>query len=131
MKTSFSINWLSSIQPRKQRKYRYNASLHTRAKFLKSNLTKELAKKYGTRSLQIRSDDKVLITRGQFKGTTGLVETVDLGRERIYVKGAELVKKEGGKVPYPIHPSNVKIVSVKDDKRRFKQLNKSKKEEKE
>ena len=76
MKSAFSIDWLFSTQPRKQRKYRYNAPLHTRGKFLSVKLSKELAKKHGVRSLRVRSEDKVLITRGQFKGTNGPVEKV-------------------------------------------------------
>jgi large subunit ribosomal protein L24 len=120
MKTSFSTHWLFSTQPRKQRKYRYNAPLHTRGKFLTAKLSKELAKKHGVRSLRVRSEDKVLIMRGQFKGTSGSVDVVDLARERIYVNGADLTKKEGGKVPYPIHPSNVMITAIKEDKKRFK-----------
>ena len=121
MKSMFSIHWLSSIQPRKQRKYRNNAPLHTRGSFLHANLAKDLREKYGMRSLRVRTGDKVKILRGQFKGVEGLVERVDLARERIFVKNAELAKKDGGKVNYPIHPSNVILTTVTtDDKKRFR-----------
>ena len=40
---------IASSQPRKQRKARYNASLHARGKFLNAPLSKELRQKYGTR----------------------------------------------------------------------------------
>ena len=120
MKTKFSINWLSSIQPRKQRKYRFNAALHTKGKFLSARLSKELTEKHKTRNARVRSGDKVLIMRGQFKSVIGLVERVDLSRERINVAGATLSKKDGSKVAYPIHPSNVQITSLVEDKKRFK-----------
>jgi len=126
MKTKFSINWLSSIQPRKQRKYRFNASLHTKGTFLSARLSKELTEKHKTRNVRVRTGDKVLIMRGQFKGVTGLVERVDLSRERINVAGATISKKDGSKVAYPIHPSNVQITSLKEDKKRFKKVSETK-----
>ena len=121
MKSIFSLSWLSSTQPRKQRKYRYNAPMHKQGEFLNARLTKELSAKYSIRNIRIRSGDKVKILRGQFKGVEGDVARVDVAREKIFVTGAENIKTDGNKVPYPIHASNVMIVSVKDDKRRFKQ----------
>ena len=121
MKSAFSIKWLSSTQPRKQKKFRENAPLHIKGEFLAAHLSKELAKKYNMRSVRVRKGDKVIILRGQFKGKTGLIENVDTARERIYVAGAETEKKDGAKVGYPIHPSNVIITTlVTDDKLRFK-----------
>ena len=120
MKSKFSIKWLSSIQPRKQRKFRANAPLHIKGSFLSAKLSKELQTKQKTRSARVRTGDKVKILRGQFKGKTGAVDTVDVKKERIYVAGAEIIKKEGGKVPYPINASNVIITSLSQDKRRFK-----------
>jgi large subunit ribosomal protein L24 len=127
MKSSFSISWLSSTQPRKQRKFRFNAPLHIKGKFLRARLSKELSKKHATRNVRVRKGDKVRLMRGQFKGTTGTVDAVDLARERIYVSGVALVKKDGGKVPYPIHPSNVQIIELAEDKRRFKKTTGEKK----
>ncbi len=120
----FSIQWLTSKQPRKQRKYRYNAPLHIRGNFLHSRLSKELHEKYKLRSLRVRTKDKVKILRGQFKGTEGVVDNVSLSRERVFVKGAETLKKDGNKIPYPIHPSNLMIISIgSEDKKRFKTEN--------
>jgi len=126
MKSVFSLSWLSSSQPRKQRKYVFNAPLHTRGDFLHARLSKELQKKHSIRSLRVRKGDKVSVMRGQFKGKVGLVERVDLGRSRIYVAGVEMVKKEGGKVSYPLHASNVLLTAVTDDKKRFKQKSQKK-----
>ena len=117
-----------TIQPRKQRRARATASLHEKSKFMHSALSKELQKKYGKRSLRVRTADKVLILRGQFKGKDGLVERVSLVKERVYVKGAELSKKDGGKILYPIHPSNLRILTVvTEDKKRFNEKMENKK----
>jgi len=122
MKSKFSLTWLSSTQPRKQRKYRFNAPMHKKGEFLNSRLTKELALKHGVRNIRVRSGDKVKILRGQFKNIEGEVTTVDVTRERVFIAGAENVKTDGNKVPYPIHPSNLLIQSVTEDKRRFKNV---------
>ena len=127
MKSPFSINWLFSTQPRKQRKFRFNAPLHIKGKFMRAPLSKELSKKYEMKNTRVRKGDKVRLMRGQFKGKTALVDKVDLARERIYIVGIELVKKDGGKVPYPVHPSNVQIIELVDDKRRFKKAKEEKK----
>ncbi len=94
--------------------------MHKKGEFLNARLAKDLATKYGVRSARVRTGDKVKILRGQFKNIEGEVTTVDVTRERIFVAGAENVKTDGNKVPYPIHPSNLLIQSVKEDKRRFK-----------
>jgi len=121
MKSMFSIHWLSSIQPRKQRKYRHNAPLHLRGSFLHARLAKDLQEKYDLKSLRVRKGDKVKVLRGQFKGTEGSVEKVNLSKEKLFIDGAVTIKKDGGKVNYPIHPSNVMIMSItSDDKKRFK-----------
>ena len=46
MKSIFSLSWIRSKQPRKQRKYRHNAPLHIKKKFISVNFTKELREKY-------------------------------------------------------------------------------------
>jgi large subunit ribosomal protein L24 len=123
MRTKFSLSWLGSKQPRKQRKFRFNAPLHIRRKFLSVHLSKELRAKYGCRSMPVIVGDKVKLVRGQFKGTMSDVETVNLKKTRIYVKGAEHKKSEGRTSPYPIHPSNAIIITLKmDDAMRKKSI---------
>ena len=123
MKSGFSISWLSSIQPRKQRKYRLNAPLHRKGKMVNVHLSKELRKKYGTRSVRVRKGDKVMVMSGQFKGKSGTVDRVDVQREKIFVTGVENVKKDGAKVLYPLHPSKIMITTLyTDDKKRFKKF---------
>ncbi|MGM5488225.1 MAG: 50S ribosomal protein L24 [Nanobdellota archaeon] len=114
---AFSNKWIRSRQTRKQRKYRSNAPLHVKQKFMRVALAKDQRK--GHRSLGLRTGDKVRIMRGQYKGKDGKVERVDLREERVYVAGIEMAKKDGSKTLYPIHPSNLMIESpVLDDKKR-------------
>lgn len=120
MKKKFASSWNSSKQPRKQRKFRYNAPLHIKQKFASSHLSPELRKKYGTRSVTVRKGDEVKIMRGQFKSRKGKVERVDLKKTKVYITGIELTKKDGSKTIYPLQPSNLMIISANtDDKRRF------------
>lgn len=123
MKKAFVREWKRSRQPRRQRKYRARAPLHIKQDFIGCHLSKELRKKYGRRSVGIRKGDKVKILRGQFKGKTGKVERVDLKKTRVYIAGVEMIKKDGTKTLYPLHPSNLMITDpYLDDKKRIKVL---------
>src|SRR3989339_200438 len=126
MKKDFSKSWKSSKKPNKQRKFRFNASLHIKGKFLNAHLSKELLQKYMTRSLRLRLGDKVKIMRGQFKKQEGKIEEVDIKKSVVYVAKVEHTKRDGTKARYPIQPSNVLIVELNaDDKRRFAKSEKS------
>ncbi len=122
MKKDFSKHWKASKDSSKQRKYRYNAPSHIRKKFVSVNLSKELRKKYGLRSVFARKGDKVKIMRGQFKKKTGGITEVSLKKTYVFVEGAEMIKADGGKSMYPIHPSNLQIIELKTgDKFRLKE----------
>ena len=119
MKIKFSTSWKKSKQPRKQRLYRHNAPLHIKRRFIRAHLSKELRSKYNRRSLGLRKGDKVKVVRGQFKKTEGKIEKINSKRERVYIEGISIVKKDGTKVNYPINPSNVVITELSlDDKMR-------------
>ena len=121
MKGKFSIKWKSSKQRRKQRKYNYNAPLHIKHKFMSAHLSKELMKKYSTRNIPLRKGDTVKIARGNFKDHAGKIEKIFLKKTRVHVEGAQMIKKSGAKVFYPIHPSNLIITNLNlEDKRRQK-----------
>ena len=121
MKTKFSKSWIKSKQPRKQRKYRYNAPLHIKQKFLHAHLSKELRKKYGKRSIALRKGDNVKVMRGQFKNKTGRVDEVSVKKTQVYVDGIEFVKRDGTKSRYPMQPSNLLVTELNmDDKLRGK-----------
>ncbi len=123
MKAKFVNTWNRSKQPRKQRKYRANAPLHIKRKLLSAHLSKELRKKYNKRSLSLRKGDKVRVLVGDFKGKTGVIESIDLRKEKVLVRGIEVVKKDGTKVMRPINPSNLEIIELNlDDNKRKKIL---------
>jgi len=130
MKAKFSNAWKASKQPRKQRKYRYNAPLHIKGVFLSTHLVKELRQKYKLRNIRVRVGDKVRVLRGQYAGREGKVDRVDVRGSRVYVAKVDFTKKDGAtKVQYPLNPSNIMIVEFDlSDKRRAEQLKKRTKE---
>jgi len=110
---------IKSKQPKKQRKFLYNAPLHLRQKIMSATLSSELRKKYGFRTMPVRKGDTVKIMRGDFKGHEGKIVEIDLKRYRIHVEGATQKKVNGTEVFYPIHPSNVMITELNlEDERR-------------
>ncbi len=121
MKKDYSSKWKASKQPRKQRKYRFNAPTHIRRKFLSTHLSKELRTKHETRSIPIRKGDRIKVIKGQFKKKEGVVNRVDLSRIKVFVDGIERVKKDGSKSFYALEPSNLMIIELdKSDKKRLK-----------
>jgi len=127
---TFSLFWNSSKKPRKQRKYRAKAPLHIKRLFLSAPLGKELRAKLGRKSSPIITGDDVKILRGQFKSVLGKVERVSYKKSKIYIRGAEVAKKDGSKSFYPIDASNVQIISNskrKNGKKSSKTDNSSKK----
>ncbi len=119
MEKDFSNKWKSSSQPRKQIKFRANAPIHTKRKFLAARLSKELTAKHKTRNLPLRKGDKVKIARGSYSGVMGKIDHVDVKKERIFVEGTARTKSNGSQSLYPMHPSNVIIQElILDDKRR-------------
>jgi|SRR3989344_719601 len=131
MKQKFSTKWKSSRQKRKQRKYLINAPLHIRHKFLASNLSKELRKKYSRRSFPLRKGDKVKILRGKFKRKEGKISQVDVKTLKVSIEGIQRQKKDGTKINVYFHPSKLQILELNlEDKERIKSLKKSSKEEK-
>ena len=75
-----------SKQPRKQRKALYNAPAHARGKHLSASLSKDLREKVGSRTLPVRSGDKVRVLRGDFKGHEGEVLSVDYGSYKVTIE---------------------------------------------
>ena len=129
MKSSFATTWKSSVQPRKQRKYLYNAPAHIKSKFLGARLSKELQEKYSTRTMRVRTGDKVKVVRGTYKGKEGKVESVDVVKTRIFITKIDQPKPDGTKRLLPIHPSNVIITELDlSDKKRKAKLESFKKE---
>jgi len=125
MKKKFSTYWNSSVQPRKQRKFRVNAPLHVKRKFMSVNLSKELRKTQGKRNILVRKGDTVRVMRGKFKKKTGKVQEVDYQNLRVIIEGLQRSKKDGSKSNVPFRPSILQITALDlGDKKR---LNASKK----
>ena len=123
MRVKWSGLWISSKQPRKQRKYRANAPLHKRRKMMGVHLSKELKEKHKKRTIPVRKGDKIKVLRGQFKGKIGKIETVMLSKYKVYVEGVEVKKVDGRASKYPIAPSNLIIIELnKSDKKRVEAI---------
>jgi large subunit ribosomal protein L24 len=121
MEKLYSNTWNSSIQPRKQRKFRHNAPLHIRHKLMSSNLNKDLRKKYGKRSFPIKKGDVVRIMKGEFKNKTGKINKINLKELRTSIEGIQKSKKDGTKRDIFFDPSNIQIqeLNLEDKKRRL------------
>ncbi|MEM0358960.1 MAG: 50S ribosomal protein L24 [Candidatus Hadarchaeales archaeon] len=114
-----------SKKPGKQRLRLYTLPLHRRHVLLSATLSPELRKKYGRRSLPVRKGDRVRIMRGDFKKLEGEVLKVDRKKVAVIVEGATVRKADGTEVPRKIHPSNLMIVKLAQDKKREKALSRS------
>jgi large subunit ribosomal protein L24 len=122
---NFSTNFKASTNPRKQRLYVYHAPLHIKSAMLASHLSKELRQKVGKRALRVRVGDKIIVMTGQHRKKTGKVERVDVGRQAVFVAGIERQRKDGSKAAYPLHPSNLVITELVEDRRRYNKQRKA------
>ncbi|RLJ04825.1 MAG: 50S ribosomal protein L24 [Candidatus Aenigmatarchaeota archaeon] len=121
MEKKWSISWKSSKQKRKQRKYRYNAPLHIKQKFVHALLSKQLRKELGTRSFGLRKGDEVKIMRGNLKGKTAKIARISVKKSKVWLEGVKRKKSTGEEVLIPFQPSNLMIISLtKEDKKRQK-----------
>jgi large subunit ribosomal protein L24 len=119
MKQKWSAKWKSSIQPRKQRKFRINAPMHVRHRFMAAHLSPDLRRQFGKRSIPVRKGDDIRVMKGGSKGTTGTVERVDLKKLKVYVGGINIKKVDGSEVLIALEPSNLMITKLNlDDKMR-------------
>ncbi len=86
------------------------------------HLSSDLRKKYGVRTIPVRTGDKVRVLRGQYKKKEGKVERVNVKNEKLFITGIEFVKNEGAKLLAPISVSNVMAVELDmgDRKRKTK-----------
>jgi len=127
MKKKYSSSWISSKLPRKQRKYRANAPLHTKHKFLSANLSKLLREKYGKRSLPLRKGDEVLVMRGSFRKKKAKVISINFRDLNVNLEGIQRTKKDGTKVAVKFSPRALQIQElVLDDQKRIKSLSRGK-----
>lgn len=118
---------MDSIQPRKQRKFRYTAPLHIRKKMVSAHLSKELRAKLATkrRSAPLHKGDKVKILRGDNKGKTGKVTNVDLMFLKAYMEGIVQRNAKGIEKPVALDPSNLLIMEGDFSKDRLLMIQRS------
>ncbi|EON61172.1 large subunit ribosomal protein L26e [Coniosporium apollinis CBS 100218] len=81
-------------------------------------LSQELRGQHNIRSIPLRKDDEVLITRGSNKGREGKITSVYRLKYVIHVERVSREKSNGQSVPIGIAPSKVVITKLKMDKDR-------------
>jgi len=106
-------------KPGKNRKMRFNAPHHIRRKFMSAPLSPALKAQYGARSMPVRQDDTVVVTKGDRKMTEGKVIRVDIASGQLFVEGVTRQRLDGSTVQMPIKPENTMITRLHlDDERR-------------
>jgi large subunit ribosomal protein L24 len=105
---------LKSSQPRKQRRFRFNAPLHVRQHFLHAHVDKTLRAKLNIkkRSIQISKGDTVKVMAGGKKGTSGKVTRTDLRTGKIAIDSLVRKTARGKEFNIPISVSNVYITDL-------------------
>jgi large subunit ribosomal protein L24 len=102
-----------------------------RNKFISANLSKELRKKYGKRSMPLRKGDVVKITKGHFKKKTGKISIVNRKRLFVEIEGLQIKKKDGSKASVKFRPSILQIMELNvEDRKRIAIKDKQEKETK-
>lgn len=109
----------------------YNATFHTRSKQLGSQLSEDLRKKYGKRSVRVIEGDSIKIVRGEFKGVDGKISRVSTKKSSVAVEGVKKEKTKGDKFDVYIHTSNLLVTGLNtEDKWRIAKLEGKKMNEK-
>mmetsp|Transcript_186 Transcript_186/g.224 ORF Transcript_186/g.224 Transcript_186/m.224 type:complete len:142 (+) Transcript_186:231-656(+) len=103
---------------RKNRKAHFGAHSEARRKLMSANLSKELQTRYGVRSMPIRKDDEVVITRGMYKTREGKVTACFRKKFVVHVERITREKVNGTTVPVGIPASSLTITKLKMDKDR-------------
>ena len=70
------LNPNKTASRRKMRKAHFGATSHERRIRMSSPLDKELQRKYRVKSIPVRKDDEVKVTRGKHKDVAGVVKAV-------------------------------------------------------
>ena len=101
------------MKPTKMRnKMIYQATYQTKSKQLGSNLSKDLHKKYGKKSVRVMEGDSVTIVRGEFKGVDGKISKISTQKSAVTIEGIKKEKTKGDKFDIYIHTSNLVVTSL-------------------
>ncbi len=108
------IFMIESAQPRRQRRFRFNAELHQRQHFVHAHIDEALKKKLGIKrnTVQISKGDSVKVVSGSKKGTTGKVTKVNLRKGRVLIDSLMRKNAKGKESGVPISVSNVYITDL-------------------
>lgn len=108
------IFMIESSQPRRMRKFRYNAPMHDRQRFMHAHVSDELQKKLGikSRSISLRRGDTVKVRSGNLRGKTGKVSKVNLRTGRVFIDGVVRKNAKGKELPVPLYSSNLYLVDI-------------------
>ena len=97
-----------SSSRRKCRKAHFCAPSSIRRKLMSAPLSKELRQKYSVRSMPVRKDDEVVVTRGPFKSAqAGKVTSCYRKKWVLHIERIQREKVNGAAVNVGIHPSKV------------------------
>ena len=101
----------------------YHPTFHTRSKQLGSQLSEDLRKKYGKKSVRVVEGDSIKIVRGEFKGVDGKISKVSTKKSSVAVEGVKKEKTKGDKFDVYIHTSNLLVTGLNtEDKWRIAKL---------
>jgi large subunit ribosomal protein L24 len=106
--------------PTKQRNRIKKASSFHRHRLMTVRLSKDLKEKYNVKRMPVRKGDTVYVTKGDFVGTEGKVQTANYQTQKLLIDGIAREKADKSKIMYPIHVSKVII-------RRFGKVGKKRK----
>lgn len=112
------------MKPTKMRnKLIYRATFHTRSKQLGSQLSEDLRKKYGKKSVRVIEGDSIKIVRGEFKGVDGKISKISTKKSSVAIEGVKKEKTKGDKFDVYIHTSNLLVTGLNtEDKWRIAKL---------
>jgi large subunit ribosomal protein L24 len=116
---------IESAQPRRQRRFRFNAGLHQRQHFVHAHIDETLRKKLGLKrnAVQLSKGDTVRVVSGSKKGASGKVTKVSLRSGRVLIDSLMKKNAKGKEFGVPISASNVYITDFAlTDKRRAAKL---------
>jgi len=120
------------MKPTKMRNLQiYNPTFHTKSKQLGSQLSDDLRKKYGKKSVRVVEGDSIKIVRGEFKGVDGKISKISTEKNSVAVEGVKKEKTKGEKFDVYIHTSNLLVTALNtEDKWRILRLEGKKPSEK-
>ncbi len=109
---------MSSKQPRKQRLAHYTAPYHRRHREMSTPIDRGLRERQLARgfmyprAIPVRKGDRVLIVRGEGKGSNASkVAKIDRKARKVYVEGFTYFKSDGTELQRPIDASNLVIIN--------------------